>query len=167
MDDSVLATDPVPGFGFRWVTVAPGRLALWHRLRFRMIPYLPRSGCDRVVTLLSEREGAREIGQAVEKAGLAWTWIPLPGGRPPEGRRDRDARAGLAEIGLALDRGESILIHCSAGIHRTGMMSYALLRARGLNREATLQCIDQLRPHTRAGLTASHLTWGDRRTEGL
>ncbi len=159
------ATGPVPGFGFRWVTVAPGRLALWHRLRLRTIPYLPKSGCDRVVTLLSGSEGAREIGQAVERAGLAWSWIPLPGGRPPEGRRDREARAGLAEIDLALDRGESALIHCSAGIHRTGMMSYALLRERGLNREDALQCIEQLRPHTRAGLSEAHLAWGDRKTE--
>lgn len=163
MEEPPRVTDPVPGFGFRWGTVppGPGRLALWHRLRTRVIPYLPRSGCDRIVTLLSESEGAQAVGDLVRGAGLDWTWIPLPSGRPPEGKRDRMVREGIRQISLALDAGESVLIHCSAGMHRTGMIAYALLRGRGVACEAALELIEAIRPHTRSGLTPERMAWGE------
>lgn len=148
-------------FGFRWVAVGPGRLALWHRPRLRGVPWLPRAGCDRVVTLLSEREGGREIGALVERAGLDWTWIPLPGGRPPTGAPAERVREAIRELSGRLDAGESVLLHCSAGIHRTGMVAYALLRHRGLGPDEALGRIEAMRPVTRAGLLPAHLAWGD------
>lgn len=151
----------MPGFDFHWVSAEPGRLALWHRPKLRAIPYLGKAGCDRVATLLSEREGARDIGLAVERAGLAWSWIPLPGGRAPEGAVDRRAREGIERLSERLDAGDSILIHCSAGMHRTGMIAYALLRRRGLGEEAALARIEALRPLTRSALAPEHLRWGD------
>ena len=38
-----------------------------------------------------------------------------------------------------------LLIHCAAGIHRTGLFSYSLLRISGLSKEQTLQAIQQIR----------------------
>lgn len=148
-------------FDFRFVAVAPGRLALWHRPKLRAIPYLQAAGCDRVVTLLSEREGAREIGLAIEAVELAWSWIPLSSGRPPEGAPAQRARHGIAELSERLDAGEAILIHCSAGMHRTGMLAYALLRRRGVAQEAALQRIAAMRPVARSALTPAHLAWGE------
>jgi predicted protein tyrosine phosphatase len=149
------------GFNFQWVEVTPGRLALWHRPKLRAIPYLRNAGCDRVLSLLSEREGAAGIGQAVEQAGLAWSWFPLATGRPPQGRAAHRVRAGVVQLSRRLDAGESILIHCSAGMHRTGMVAYALLRFRGLEKEAALELIAATRPVTRSALTPEHLRWGD------
>ena len=156
----------VAGFNFRWVTLDPGRLALWHRPKLRAIPYLGKAGCDRVATLLSEREGARDIGTAVEAAGLGWDWIPLAGGRPPEGSAARRAREGLLLLSDRLDAGAAILLHCSAGMHRTGMMAYALLRYRGRDRETALALIETLRPVIRPALGTKHLAWGDETVDG-
>ena len=150
-----------PGFDFAWVPVGRGRLALWHRPKLRAIPYLANAGCDRIVTLLSEREGAPDIGAAVKKAGLTWSWVPLASGRPPEGHLDRTAREGVRAIVVRLEAGESVLLHCSAGIHRTGMFAYALLRCAGFGEGASLRRIAELRAHTRGGLRKAHLTWGD------
>ena len=150
-----------PGFGFSWVPVGSGRLALWHRPGLRAIPYLSRTGCDRVVTLLSAAEGAEEVGAAVETAGLAWSWIPLASGRPPQGGPDRVARAGVRGLLEWLEAGESILLHCSAGIHRTGMIAYAALRSSGCGRAASLRRIAEMRSHTRNGLREAHLIWGE------
>lgn len=149
------------GFDFSWVAVGAGRLALWHRPRLRAIPYLRNAGCDRVATLLSEREGAAEIGSAVEAAGLAWIWIPLASGRRPEGRISRRAQLGLDQLTGCLDQGESVLMHCSAGMHRTGMMAYALLRLRGFDSGDALGLIEELRPLTRQALGPHHTAWGD------
>ncbi|HUP19588.1 MAG TPA: hypothetical protein VM778_06515, partial [Gemmatimonadota bacterium] len=94
-----------------WVPVGAGRLAVGHRPRARAIPHLPADGCDRVWSLLSEREGAGEIGSAVRAAGMAWTWLPLANARPPEGRRNAErVRAALDEASAALDAGESVLL---------------------------------------------------------
>lgn len=151
------------GFMIQWEPVRAGRLALDHRPRLRRIAYLPAAGCEHVVTLLSAAEGAEEIGQRVRAAGMAWTWIPLAGARPPEGRHERSARLAIADLARRLAAGESILIHCSAGIHRTGMVAYALLRVCGVNREAALDRIAAMRRHAREGLREDRLRWGDRR----
>jgi protein-tyrosine phosphatase len=152
-------------FAFAWEPVGTGRLALWHRPRLATIAQLSRSGCTRVVTLLSEREGAPAIGAAVERAGLAWSWIPLASGRPPEGRPSREARAGIAELDRQLEGGASVLLHCSAGIHRTGLVAYALFRRRGLDPDQALAAVRRLRAVTAEGLRPEHLRWGDQKCD--
>jgi len=153
--------------GPAWVLVGAGRLAVGHRPRMRTIPHLPKEGCHRVWTLLSEREGAEEIGSAVRAAGMAWTWLPLADARPPEGRRNADrVRAALEEVSAALDAGESVLLHCSAGLHRTGMIAYALLRRRGLGPAAALDALEALRPLARAEVTPERLEWADGLIDG-
>ncbi len=149
------------GFDFRWGEVGSGRLALWHRPKLKAIAYLPRAGCDCLTTLLSEREGAPEIGAAVEAAGMEWSWIPLSEGRPPVGAAERRARRELLALSRRLDAGRAILLHCSAGMHRTGMMAYALLRRRGHDAADALARIEAMRPLTRQALTAAHLGWGE------
>jgi len=115
-----------------------------------------------VVTLLSEREGACEIGERVAAAGMRWTWLPLPGGRPPEGRLDLATRDVVATLATRLDEGETILIHCSAGMHRTGMIAWALLRCCGLDGEKTRRAIGAMRRHTLDGLDPQLVDWAER-----
>lgn len=87
-----------------WQSVRNGRLALYHRPIHRAIGLLPAAGCTRVVTLLSEREGARVIGCLCEHAVLQWTWLPLASERPPRGEAMAAVRQVLAALSAALDR---------------------------------------------------------------
>jgi len=150
----------------RFVAVGAGRLALWHRPPRRAVPRLPEAGCTRVVTLLSEREGAREIGELVAAAGMRWSWIPMASGRPPEGRQNHPIRAALPELSRALDEGESLLLHCSAGMHRTGMIAFALLRWRGIDEGAARTILSELRETTGAALTERMVAWAQAVTGG-
>jgi protein-tyrosine phosphatase len=144
-----------------WTTIGAGRLALWHRPGRRHFSALHQVGVTHLVTLLSESEGARTIGDQARAAGIGWIWLPLQGAKePPAGVRPA-LDAGLAEASNLLDQGASLLIHCSAGIHRTGMFAYALLRHRNQTRDAALSTIEQSRRHTREGLNERHLVWGD------
>ena len=49
-----------------------------------------------------------------------------------------------------MDQGQTILIHCSAGIHRTGMLAYSLLRWRGLDDTEAMQILMKARRFTGA-----------------
>ena len=122
---------------------------------------LPSFGCDCVLTLLSAREHADLIGQWVAEAGIEWFWLPLENGKPPQGAAAASILAVLPKLSQMLDDGRSILIHCAAGIHRTGMVAYALLRWRGYEEDAALALITQMRAHTGAGLQKKQINWGN------
>lgn len=142
-----------------WVNVGNGKLALRGRPGKKFFDGTPQ--CSRIVTLLSEREGGKQVGEQAQKAGIAWTWLPLENAQPPEGETDTLLRNALPVLSADLDAGESVVIHCSAGIHRTGMVTYALLRYRGLERERALETLKALRDHTANGVQPHHLQWGD------
>ncbi|MBZ0234754.1 MAG: tyrosine-protein phosphatase [Deltaproteobacteria bacterium] len=149
-----------------WIDLGGGRLTVRGRPSHKALPGLRSDGCTHIVTLLSEREGAPQLGAAVRAAGLGWFWLPLPNGTPPIGdARDRAAQA-IAEMSRLIDGGSSLLIHCAAGIHRTGMIAYALLRWRGLAPEVALERLGAMRSHTREGVGEPRLLWGDELVAG-
>lgn len=143
-----------------WVAHGNGQLAIRGRPSLRLIPRLPDHGCSRVVTLLSDAEGAPELGRAVRRAGMEWTWIPLRNGRPPEGSVSVTAREGVLAVSAAILGGESVLIHCAAGFHRTGMLTWAILR-RHLAVDASRDALAALRPETLAAMSQEHFDWGE------
>ncbi len=108
-------------------------------------------------------EAARAIGEAVEAeaSGMDWTCLPLEDSRPPEGRRSAAVIDALVLLSEKLDAGRSVLIHCSAGMHRTGTIAFALLRLRGHTEEEALDIIHLMRSHTRYALTAKRIAWGN------
>jgi predicted protein tyrosine phosphatase len=145
-----------------WETVGSGRLALFHRPKIKVLPLWAASGCDLVVTLLSDGEGAEALGAAIRALNMDWHWLAMRTGRPPGVRDTERIRATLPIISASLDEGRSILIHCAAGMHRTGMIAYALLRWRGCGAEDALETIGRLRAHTRNALRPEHLQWAER-----
>jgi predicted protein tyrosine phosphatase len=144
------------------VSLLGGRLAVDHRPRLRSLPVLKQAGTTHVLTLLSAREGAEAIGKAARAAGLAWLWLPLEDASPPAESRDPEIRAAFDEVARLLRSGASVLVHCSAGIHRTGMIAYALLRHIGQSAEQSQETLRALRPFTAVGVGSERLAWGDR-----
>lgn len=68
----------------------------------------------------------------------------------------RDALVSLAAI---LEAGGRIYLHCSAGIHRTGMVAAALLFHLGHGEHATRGALTLLRPITSQGMGAERFEW--------
>ncbi len=139
-----------------WVEAGGGRIALSHRPRLRAIRHFQDQGCNCLVTLLSEKEGAPEIGKLAVEAGLRWIWIPLASGNPPPKIPEQ-----LREILELLSQGASVLIHCSAGMHRTGMISLAILRKLGYSPEEAFQLISRMRVETHGALQQKHIDWAN------
>lgn len=144
-----------------FVSLAGGALALSHRPKQKDVERLPALGVTHVVTLLAEREGAKQIGDAVQRAGLTWVWCPLDNARPPDASRTAELQPVLAELAALISGGATILVHCSAGIHRTGMFGYALLRQLRLEPAAARTKLSELRAVTGEGVGDERLAWGD------
>jgi protein-tyrosine phosphatase len=142
-----------------FVPVGGGMLALTHRPKKKALPVWADAGVSHVVTLLADSEGASIVGEAVTAAGLSWIWIALPNGEPPASDRAREIRSGLDEVVAALAAGGHVVMHCSAGIHRTGMMGHAVLRLAGLDAPQAKEVLRRLRVVTADGVGEHRLAW--------
>ncbi|MGH1371236.1 MAG: protein-tyrosine phosphatase family protein [Cellvibrionaceae bacterium] len=144
-----------------YVSVLEGALAIGHRPKLKKISTLKEGGATHIWTLLSEREGALDIGKATKKSDLQWQWLPLANGKPPEDSALTLIETSFAECKAALEEGARIYLHCSAGIHRTGMMSYAFLRYLNFDETEALETVKKMRTLTREGVGSERLAWGD------
>ena len=143
------------------VEVGNGAIAIWHRPKLRILRLMKADGLTTVVTLLTESEGAPHIGRAALAAELEWVWVPMQGAGIPEQEQQDAIVAQLAYVAACIDNGARVLIHCSAGIHRTGMFTYALLRYMGIDTQSARQTLSRLRSVTGEGVGESRLAWGD------
>ena len=113
-------------------------MAIGHRPSEKFMGDLQLLNATHIFTLLAESEGALKIKFATEKAGLEWVWYPMSHAEPPEGSRLEELINVFSVIKGLLSNGSIIYMHCSAGIHRTGMISLALLTYMGYDREQAL-----------------------------
>ena len=103
-----------------FVAAGGGLLAVTHRPKVRSLPEMRALGVTHLVTLLSEREGARDVGAAAKAAGLEWYWVSLADADPPPPERDEELGAALGAIAELLRDRAAVVVHCSAGIHGPG-----------------------------------------------
>jgi len=125
-------------------------------------------GVTGIVTLLRDDEGvgsassgvgaATVIGQACQHIGLRWFHAPLTG--PKRMGMIGDSKPNVTEEDLAgfrkaievkewLESGtESLVVHCAAGLHRTGIFLYILLRLLGHDCAHCLHTIMKIRQAT-------------------
>ncbi len=144
-----------------FVKVGNGRMALFHRPRNEDFPSIHKMGCTHIITLIKESEGAERYGNLTRNAGMEWVWIPVPNAKFPEGDVHERLLQAMHHLSKLLDEGSSILIHCSAGIHRTGTVAYGLLRWRGLDQKQAMNIIHRTRAETAEGMLKKRMRWGD------
>jgi protein-tyrosine phosphatase len=149
------------GPAVRFVRVGRGRLALYHRPGREDFPAFRRKGCTHVVTLLKDIENSELYGQLTKEAGMEWYWLPVPNGKFPQTELHQQLMQALPELSRLLDEGKSLLIHCSAGVHRTGMVTYGLLRWRGVESAQAMKLIRRMRRETAEGMMEKRMKWGD------
>jgi protein-tyrosine phosphatase len=146
----------------RPVDVAGGRLCIGHRPGKRSFPELRKAGVAHVVTLLAASEGAESVIRRIEDAGMVSLWLPLSGADPVEDpEKIAEITRCFAEVASLIDCGQTVFIHCSAGIHRTGMIAYALLRYLGLSSIGARELLGRMRPLTLAEVREERLQWGE------
>jgi protein-tyrosine phosphatase len=145
-----------------WVEVQQGFLAIGHKPGGKIsLEGLQKEGTAAVVTLLNENEGAALIGKQATKFDIEWIWFPFSASKPHQGTELNLVYDLYFRLSGLLNEGKKVYIHCSAGIHRTGMITYGLLIYLGKEKVEALQLLQSLRKVTAAQVGEDRLLWGD------
>ena len=114
-----------------------GRIGLTHCPGGRVGPFeaelaeIQASGASALVTLVEGEEltflGVPSLGELAEAAGLTWYHLPIVDFGVPDSTFERRWADAGPEILERLRAGEAVVIHCYAGLGRTGMIAARLL----------------------------------------
>jgi len=131
-------TLPTPVPGSLWLAGMPGRLESWSAFEARA-----RRAAVGLVVCLTPRSELAEMSPAYHAAlaqgDLPFRWLNLPMrnfGLP----QDRAAfEQGIRQIAQALRHGDAVVLHCAAGMGRTGSTAACVLKVLGLDTQDALQ----------------------------
>ncbi|WP_289364743.1 protein-tyrosine phosphatase family protein [Alteromonas arenosi] len=152
-----IAANPI-----HWVKVLDGRLAIGPRPKEKVVQRMHWYGVTHIFTLQAQSEKAEVIGSMAQARGLDWLWFPMASAVPPEEARENELRRLFETAQSVLQRGGGIYLHCAAGIHRTGMMAYALLRFIGQSHDKAMATLGECRTETFEGVGAERIAWAER-----
>jgi protein-tyrosine phosphatase len=123
--------------GSLWLSAMPGRYGTWREFEEKA-----RTSGLGVVVCLTPRDEIEELSPdyaaAVQRGRASFDWVHLPVpnfGTPPDARAFRSAIQRIAE---RLQAGDSVLMHCAAGMGRTGSAAACVLKALGLSSQDAL-----------------------------
>jgi len=145
------------GTGLIGMTLCPGKkdpyaaYGAWDRDLAADLAAIADWGASTVVTLIEAHEfdllGVPDLGERAAER-FRWHWLPIrDGGIPDDSFESRWAIAG-AELRAQLAGGERVLVHCRAGLGRTGTIAARLLVEMGLAPLVALNAVRQARPGT-------------------
>jgi protein-tyrosine phosphatase len=96
-----------------------------------------------VVVCLTSRDEVQELSPqyhaaiASDDMPFQWVHVPVPNFGVPE---DREAfRRGIERVAKALRAGQPVMMHCAAGMGRTGSAAACVLKSLGLSTQDALQ----------------------------
>lgn len=124
--------------GSLWLASMPGRFESWSAFEAQA-----RRADLALVVCLTPRSELAELSPryhaalAQGKAPFRWLNVPMPNFGVPE-----DAagfRRDVREIAHALEGGQSVMLHCAAGMGRTGSTAACVLKSLGLSTQEALQ----------------------------
>ncbi len=144
--------------GALWLSSMPGRSGPWSSFELEA----QRAGLALVVCLTPRHEVAElspAYHAAVVAAALPFRWLNLP---IPNFGLPEDApgfRRAIERIGSELRDGNAVLLHCAAGLGRTGTAAACVLKALGVPQEDALERVRQAGSNPQNAQQAGLVGW--------
>jgi len=130
-------------------TTFDGSICLWHFPSRKHLVQAAISGCKLVVTLqgIDEDPSIGSFQGICSDTGMDWIQIDFwKNYYQHVGAVGHPAVIKLIDdIANRVREGDKVLLHCAAGIHRTGMCVYAVLRRLGLTARESVATIERMR----------------------
>lgn len=131
----------------RWIQIGGGQLAAAGAPGRGRLAEWREAGATDVITLQRGGEHAAWLPEACAALDLGWHHLPLSGRRLSRASDQETIDALPAALSLFdSDPPRRVVVHCAAGLHRTGVAVYLLLRHSGLSQEQAVAQIAQTRP---------------------
>lgn len=103
-------------------------------------------GVDRLLTLLTHDEmvlaGVASLAEEAVARGMIHRWLPIADRATPP---IEAARRTVAEVRAALACGERVVVHCMAGIGRSGLFAACLLVSEGATADDAIALVRRVR----------------------
>ena len=126
---------------YRWQT----QLRLYFDLQ-----RIRRWGAHGVVTLLEEQElkrmGLQRLPRLIKGANLWWKYLPIEDRAAPDDWFEEEWESQGARLREQLLQGERIIIHCFAGLGRTGMIAARILVECGMDPKRAIATVRHTQP---------------------
>lgn len=149
---------PMPQAGTLGLVHCPGRQGVdgsgqvWRRDLSADLRAIKAWGALTVLTLVGEHElsrlGVPQLPQVVRDHGLAWAHVPIPDFEPPNEASMTAWSKHMPGVLSSLARQEKVVVHCAAGLGRTGTVAAMLLVLQGLAGEEAIARVRTARPGT-------------------
>ena len=113
-------------------------------------------GITHIVTVQRESEKPEDVAKSCKKHGLTHRTIILEGANKPLLENKNTQKRIRVEVRKLfkhmVENKEKVLVHCAAGIHRTGTIGYSLIRLSGLSEKESVDALLHIRPDTHKGV---------------
>ena len=136
----------------------PGRFEPWHAFEARA-----RAASLGLVVCLTPRTELEELSPsyhaAVERGALPFRWLHVPlrnFGLPQDAAAFRD---GVHQVAQALRAGDAVMLHCAAGLGRTGATAACVLKALGVETEEAMQRVRDAGSNPQTAQQSGLVTW--------
>lgn len=148
-----------PGLrGSLWLASMPGRFESWPSF----LGQATIAGIQHVACLTPRAEVAA-LSPAYHTAVVTgdlpfrWTHLPVPNfGVPTDPAAFRE---GVRALTAAVERGDAVLLHCAAGMGRTGSAAVCVLKSLGLPTEEALRRVQAAGSNPQNALQAGFVEW--------
>lgn len=151
------AIDGIVSKGSVWGSFGHGKLAASGAPGNSGVQRWKDAGATVVVTLQREDElpmvvGGNAIEQKCVELGMKWLHFPLNGKNAlsEPSVEDKQSISSIRVVADLINNGENVVVHCSAGMHRTGFVCYMTMRLLGLSADEALNKLEYMRPVTHA-----------------
>ena len=136
----------------------PGRRGIdgtgrqWTRVLDADLQTIQAWGASAVLSLVEPHEfdrlGVPDFAQAIARTPLQWLQVPITDMATPGAATLAAWRAQGPAVLQALGQGQRVLVHCAAGLGRTGMLVAKLLVMHGVSADEAIAQVRRARPGT-------------------
>ncbi|MBI5279280.1 MAG: tyrosine-protein phosphatase [Burkholderiales bacterium] len=144
--------------GRLWLSSMPGRFEAWPSFEAQA-----QRAKLALVVCLTQRDEMRELSPNYHAAVVSgrmpfrWAHLPVPNfGVPADRAGFRREVEGIAE---ALKRGDAVMLHCAAGMGRTGSAAACVLKSLGVATDDALKLVREAGSNPQNALQSGFVDW--------